>query len=145
LKADGYVRLKGAYIIHCDEVILNSDGSVAELKCSYVPNSRSSADTSGIKVKGTIQWVDARTGVDVEIRKYGVLLKDAEYAGQDFGERMNLDSEHIFYGKAEPYLAESEDEKAFQLMRVGYYKKCKDEKGGLVLSEIVSLKDSFNK
>ena len=58
---------------------------------------------------------------------------------------MNLDSEHIFHGKAEPYLAESADGKQFQLMRVGYYKKCVDEKGGLVLSEIVSLKDNFNK
>ena len=145
LKRDGYVRLKGAYIIHCDEVVLDENGQVQELKCSYVENSRSSSDTSGIKVKGTIQWVDGATGVDVEVRRYGVLLKDAEYAGQDFGERMNLDSEHIFYGKAEPYLAESEDGKQFQLMRVGYYKKCVDEKGGLVLSEIVSLKDSFNK
>jgi glutaminyl-tRNA synthetase len=145
LKPDGYVRLKGAYIIHCDEVITDENGEVTELKCSYVPSSCSGNDTSGIKVKGTIQWVDGKTGVDAEIRKYGVLLKDAEYAGQDFGERMNLDSEHIFYGKAEPYLAESEDEKAFQLMRVGYYKKCVNEKGGLVLSEIVSLKDSFNK
>ena len=45
----------------------------------------------------------------------------------------------------EPYLAESEDGKAFQLMRVGYYKKCVDESGKLVLSEIVSLKDNFNK
>ena len=96
-------------------------------------------------MKGTIQWVDGKTGVDAEIRKYGPLLKDAEYPGQDFGERMNLDSEHIFYGKAEPYLAESEENKPFQLMRVGYYKKCTDEKGGLVLSEIVSLKDNFNK
>ena len=145
LKMDGYVRLKGAYIIHCDEVVLDENGEVQELKCSYVENSRSSSDTSGIKVKGTIQWVDGATGVDVEVRRYGVLLKDAEYAGQDFGERMNLDSEHIFYGKAEPYLAESEDGKQFQLMRVGYYKKCVDEKGGLVLSEIVSLKDNFNK
>ena len=145
LKMDGYVRLKGAYIIHCDEVVLDENGEVQELKCSYVENSRSSSDTSGIKVKGTIQWVDGATGVDVEVRRYGVLLKDAEYAGQDFGERMNLDSEHIFYGKAEPYLAESENGKQFQLMRVGYYKKCVDEKGGLVLSEIVSLKDNFNK
>jgi glutaminyl-tRNA synthetase len=145
LKADGYVRLKGAYIIHCDEVITDSEGNVTELKCSYIPESRSSNDTSGIKVKGTIQWVDAKTGVDAEIRKYAPLLKDAEFAGQDFTERMNLDSEHIFYGKAEPYLAESADGKQFQLMRVGYYKKCVDEKGGLVLSEIVSLKDNFNK
>ena len=115
------------------------------MKCSYVPNSGSGNDTSGIKVKGTIQWVDGKTGVDAEIRRYGTLLKDAEYAGQDFAERMNMDSEHIFYGKAEPYLAESEDGKPFQLMRIGYYKKCKDEKGNLVLSEIVSLKDNFNK
>ena len=138
------MRLKGAYIVHCDEVVLGENGEVKELKCSYVPNSRSSSDTSGIKVKGTIQWVDGKTGVDAEIRRYGYLLKDAEYAGQDFGERMNLDSEHIFYGKAEPYLAESVDGKAFQLMRVGYYKKC-EENGKLVLSEIVSLKDNFNK
>ena len=145
LKVDGYVRLKGAYIIHCDEVVKDENGEVVELKCSYVPTSRSANDTSGIKVKGTIQWVDGKTGVDAEIRRYGYLLKDAEYAGQDFGERMNLDSEHIYRGKAEPYLFESADGKAFQLMRVGYYKKCVDEKGGLVLSEIVSLKDNFNK
>ena len=144
LKPDGYVRLKGAYIIHCDEVVTDSDGNVTELKCSYIPESRSSSDTSGIKVKGTIQWVDGKTGVDAEIRKYAPLLKDAEYAGQDFTERMNLDSEKIFFGKAEPYLAESEENKAFQLMRVGYYKKC-TENGKLVLSEIVSLKDNFNK
>ena len=144
LKPDGYVRLKGAYIIHCDEVITDSDGNVTELKCSYIPESRSSNDTSGIKVKGTIQWVDGKTGVDAEIRKYAPLLKDAEYAGQDFTERMNLDSEKIFLGKAEPYLAGSEENKAFQLMRVGYYKKC-TENGKLVLSEIVSLKDNFNK
>ncbi len=145
LKPDGYVRLKGAYIIHCDEVVKDEEGNVVELKCSYVPESRSANDTSGIKVKGTIQWVDGKTGVDAELRKYGALLKDAEYAGQDFAERMNLDSEHIFPAKAEPYLAESEDGKQFQLMRIGYYKKCRDEQGKLVLSEIVSLKDNFNK
>ena len=53
---------------------------------------------------------------------------------------MNKDSEQIFYGKAEPYLAEAADGTPFQLMRVGYYKKCRKEDGGLALSEIVSLK-----
>ena len=145
LKKDGYVRLKNAYIIHCDEVVQDENGEVVELKCTYVPESRSANDTSGIKVKGTIQWVDGKTGVDAEIRRYGTLLKDAEYAGQDFAERMNTESEHIFLGKAEPYLAASEENKPFQLMRVGYYKKCTKEDGTLVLSEIVSLKDNFNK
>ena len=145
LKPDGYVRLKNAYIIHCDEVVLDENGEVKELKCSLVENSRSSSDTSGIKVKGTIQWVDGKTGVDAEIRKYSYLLNDAEYAGQDFGERMNLNSEFIYHGKAEPELFASEENKAFQLMRVGYYKKFTDTNGKLVLSEIVSLKDNFNK
>lgn len=142
LKKDGYVRLKNAYIIHCDDVKLREDGSVEELLCSYVPESRSGNDTSGIKVKGVIHWVNAETAVDAEIRKYDYLLKDAEYPGQDFSERMNYDSVHVYNGKAEPYLAEVANGTSFQLMRKGYYKKIV-ENGKLVLSEIVSLKDSF--
>ena len=142
LKKDGYVRLKNAYIIHCDDVKLREDGSVEELLCSYVPESRSGNDTSGIKVKGVIHWVNAETAVDAEIRKYDYLLKDAEYPGQDFSERMNYDSIHIYNGKAEPYLAEVASGTSFQLMRKGYYKKVVED-GKLVLSEIVSLKDGF--
>ena len=142
LKKDGYVRLKNAYIIHCDDVKLREDGSVEELLCSYVPESRSGNDTSGIKVKGVIHWVNAETAVDAEIRKYDYLLKDAEYPGQDFSERMNYDSVHVYNGKAEPYLAEVASGTSFQLMRKGYYKKVVED-GKLVLSEIVSLKDGF--
>ena len=142
LKKDGYVRLKNAYIIKCDEVVLNEDGSVKELLCSYVPESRSGSDTSGIKTKGVIHWVSAEKAVDCEIRKYDYLLKDAEYSGQDFSERMNYDSVHVYHGKAEPYLNEVKEGTSFQLMRKGYYKKV-DENGKLVLSEIVSLKDGY--
>ncbi len=142
LKVGGYVRLKNAYIIRCDEVVTDENGKVTELKCSYVPESRSGNDTSGIKVKGVIHWVDASTAVDCEIRKYDYLLKDAAYPGQDFSERMNYDSVHVFNGKAEKYLAEVADGTSFQLMRKGYYKKI-TEKGKLVLSEIVSLKDGY--
>lgn len=142
LKVGGYVRLKNAYIIRCDEVVTDENGKVTELKCSYVPESRSGNDTSGIKVKGVIHWVDAATAGDCEIRKYDYLLKDAAYPGQDFSERMNYDSVHVFNGKAEKYLAEVADGTSFQLMRKGYYKKI-TEKGKLVLSEIVSLKDGY--
>ena len=142
LKVGGYVRLKNAYIIRCDEVVTDENGKVTELKCSYVPESRSGNDTSGIKVKGVIHWVDAATAVDCEIRKYDYLLKDAAYPGQDFSERMNYDSVHVFNGEAEKYLAEVADGTSFQLMRKGYYKKI-TENGKLVLSEIVSLKDGY--
>ena len=143
LKKDGYVRLKSAYIIHCDDVKLDSDGNVKELICSYIPESKSGNDTSGIKVKGVIQWVNAKDCVDIEIRKYGYLLKDEEYAGQDFSERMNRDSVFKFNGKVEPYVMTVE-EQPFQMIRTGYYKRLK-VKGKEILSEIVSLKDNFNK
>lgn len=144
LKIGGYARLKNAYIVRCDEAVTDENGEVCEIKCTYFPESKSGNDTSGIKAKGVLHWVNALTCVDAELRQYDHLLKDAEYAGQDFAERMNYDSEHIFSAKAEPYLAEAEENTAFQLMRTGYYKTCK-EKGKLVLSEIVSLKDNFNK
>ena len=142
LKKDGYVRLKCAYIIKCDDIIFDEDGNVKELVCSYVPESKSGEDTSGIKVKGVIQWVNAENAKDVEIRKYDYLLKDEEYSGQDFSERMNKDSVHIFNGKVEPYVMDSND-KAFQLLRTGYFKKLK-VKDKEIISEIVSLKDNFN-
>ncbi len=144
LKKDGYVRLKNAYIIKCDDVILDENGTPVELICSYIPESRSGEDTSGIKCKGTIHWVNAEDAVDVEIRKYDYLLNDQQYAGQDFSERMNYQSIHKFLGKAEPYLQQVEDGTAFQLLRKGYYKKV-IKNGVLVLSEIVSMKDGFKK
>ena len=107
-----------------------------------MPESKSGNDLSGLKVKGTIQWVDANNCEDVTIKKYDYLLKDAEYANQDFSERMNYDSVHVFDGKAEKYLAEVPDGESFQLLRIGYYKKL-TENGKTVLSEIVSLKDTY--
>jgi len=54
------VRLKSAYIIKCDEFIKDNTGKVVELRCTYIPESRSGSDTSGINVKGVIHWVNKR-------------------------------------------------------------------------------------
>jgi len=78
------------------------------------------------------------------VRKYGYLLKDADYPGQDFGERLNKDSVEVFNGYAEKYLQSAPEGEVFQLLRTGYYKKSV-ENGKLVLSETVSLKDGFKK
>ncbi|MDY2841072.1 MAG: glutamine--tRNA ligase/YqeY domain fusion protein [Candidatus Borkfalkiaceae bacterium] len=144
LKKGGAVRLKSAYIVRCDDVVTDKDGNVTELLCSYLPESRSGNDTSGLKVKGTIQWVNAADAVDVEIRKYGYLLKDEEYPGQDFSERMNENSVTVYHGKVEPYVMENADDRPYQLIRTGYFKKLVVN-GKTVVSEIVSLKDNFNK
>lgn len=144
LKKDGYVRLKNAYIVRCDEVVTDENGNAVEILCTYVPESRSGSDTSGIKVKGVIHWVNAETAADVTVKQYQSLLRDADYAGQDFNERFNAESEKIISAKAEPYLLQAKEGTPFQLMRTGYYKKSSDENGAY-LSEIVSLKDNFNK
>lgn len=144
LKPDGVVRLKGAYIIHCDDVILDGNGDVRELHCSVVPNSKSGEDTSGVKVKGVIQWVDAETCLDVTVRKLQSLLTDVVDGVTDFNERFNSDSMKVVSAKVERSLLTAKVEDKFQFMRVGYYVLDRDSTDKkLVFNEIVGLKDGF--
>lgn len=143
LKPDGYVRLKGAYIIHCDEVV-TENGKVVQLNCSVVPGSRSGSDESGLKVKGVIQWVDSETCADVTVRKLQSLLNDAVAGETDFSLRFNADSMKTVSAKVENSLLSAKVGDSFQFMRVGYYVLDRDSKeGSLVFNEIVGLKDSF--
>ncbi|MEG1710606.1 MAG: glutamine--tRNA ligase/YqeY domain fusion protein [Clostridia bacterium] len=142
LKPDGYVRLKGAYIIHCDDVKIEN-GNVTELICSVVANSQSGKDTSGIKVKGVIQWVNAADCIKLQLRKLQSLLVDGD---GDFMDRMNPNSMIIFDALGENYLQNANIEDKFQFMRMGYYVKDKNSTKQLpVFNEIVGLKDNFNK
>ena len=143
LKPEGYVRLKGAYIIHCDEVV-TENGKVVQLNCSVVPGSRSGSDESGLKVKGVIQWVDSETCADVTVRKLQSLLNDAVAGETDFSLRFNADSMKTVSAKVENSLLSAKVGDSFQFMRVGYYVLDRDsKKGSLVFNEIVGLKDSF--
>ncbi len=144
LKPDGYVRLKGAYIIHCDEVVYNDSGDVDYLKCSIVPDSKSGSDTSGMKVKGVIQWVDADNCVDLEVRQLESLLTDVVDGVADFTERFNNNSMVIVKGKGEKCLADSTEGKTYQFMRIGYYVYDKDSTDDVkVFNRVVGLKDGF--
>ena len=142
LQKGGMVRLKNAYIIKCDDYVLNEDGSVKELICSQMPNSKSGADQSGLKVKGVIQWVDKKTAVAAQFTKYSHLINDGE---SDFDKRLNADSKSHAYGFAERHIFASPPGTAFQLMRMGYYITGGYCEKTLNLSEIVPLKDTFNK
>ncbi|MDE6557755.1 MAG: glutamine--tRNA ligase/YqeY domain fusion protein [Clostridia bacterium] len=142
----GTVRLKAAYIVRCDDVVLDEKGEVKEILCTYFPETRSGSGVkSEVKAKGVIQWVDAKYGVDTDFYSYKQLLKDEQYPDQDYAERLNKDSVTVRRGKAEPYAVQSAEGTSFQLMRTGYYKVCAPQNGIARLSEIVSLKDNFNK
>ena len=142
LKPDGYVRLKGAYIIHCDEIKTEGD-KVTEILCSVVENSRSGNDLSGMKVKGVIQWVNAENCVKMKLRKLQSLLLPGD---GDFVSRMNDNSMTEVEAYGEPILRDAQTEEKFQFMRIGYYVKDRLSTEELpVYNEIVGLKDSFNK
>lgn len=144
LKPDGYVRLKGAYIIHCDQVVTDNEGNVTKLVCSVVPNSKSGSDTSGLKVKGVIQWVDANTAVDAEVRQLESLLVDATEEVTDFTERFNNNSMTVVNAKCEKSLLNAKVGETFQFMRIGYYVADRDSTATKpVFNSIVGLKDSF--
>ena len=144
LKPDGYVRLKGAYIIHCDRVEYNSDGTVKTVFASVVDNSRSGSDESGMKVKGVIQWVNAADCVPVKAYRFKSLLNPPENGETDFTERLNRDSRTEINGFGESLLKDAKRPDRFQFMRIGYFAADGKEGETAVFNEIVGLKDSFN-
>ncbi|MDT8886544.1 glutamine--tRNA ligase/YqeY domain fusion protein [Aquirufa regiilacus] len=143
------VRLKGAYIITCDHFELNSDGSVKEIHASYIPESKSGQDTSGIHVKGTIHWVSIPHAVQAEVRLFDRLLivEDASELGDDFVKFVNPESLQIIENAfVEPSLAEAKIGEAVQFIRKGYYCLDRDSKPGhLVFNRTVTLKDTWAK
>jgi len=142
------VRLKSAYIIQCDEVAKDSDGNIKELKCTYFPNSKSGEDVSGIKVQGTLHWVNAADAIEVEVREYDRLFRVEDPTDEegDFKEYINPDSLKIVKGFAEPCIKDADHLHRFQFLRKGYY--CLDKESSaknLIFNRTVTLKDAWAK
>ena len=141
------VRLKSAYIIKCDEVIKDENGNISELRCSYIPGSRSGSDASGIHVKGTLHWVSVKHAVTLEIRQYDRLFKVEDPSGEagDFKDYINPESLKIIKGAfAEPSLKSARFEDRYQFIRKGYFTLDKDSSAsGIVFNRTVDLKDSW--
>lgn len=146
LSPGNMVRLKGAYIIKCEEVVENEDGSIKELHCSYVPSSKSGADESGIKVKGVIQWVSATEGIKSEIRIYDRLFKVEDPTSEegDFKDYINENSLEILTAYVEPVLKEAKQGDRYQFMRNGYFVPDADSSTeNLIFNKTVGLKEGF--
>jgi glutaminyl-tRNA synthetase len=140
------VRLKHAYIIRCDDFRKDESGRVTEIHCSYIPESRSGSDTSGINVKGTIHWVSAPQAKQAEVRLYDRLFRVENPADEegDFKEYLNPDSLQIATGYIEPALADVKAGVAFQALRKGYFCADKDGSAGHpVFNRTVGLKDAW--
>ncbi len=145
------VRLKGAYIIKCEEVVKDADGNITELRCTYDPATHSGAPGAARKVKGTLHWVSAQHAVDAEARLYDRLFSVENPAAEpdrDFREMLNPDSlkvvEHI---KIEPYAAEIAKPGAkLQFQRIGYFTPdYSSTPEHLIFNRTIGLKDSWEK
>ena len=146
------VRLKYAYYVTCTEVIRDESGEISELICSYDPESRGGGTPDGRKVKGTIQWVDARTALPCAANLYDRLFScpnpEENEDGKDFTDFINSGSlEVVTTARVEPSVSAFEPGQPFQLERVGYF--CIDPNAGgepgLVLNRSVALRDSWAK
>ncbi len=138
------VRLKGAYIIQCDEVLKDEAGNITELRCSHIENSKSGNDTSEVSVKGVLHWVSVAHALEIEVRNYDRLFKVLNPSAEegDFKEYLNPDSLQISTAFAEPaFLTDAEDAK-FQFIRKGYFAMDKDStKAKLVFNRTATLKE----
>ncbi|MBO9595286.1 MAG: glutamine--tRNA ligase/YqeY domain fusion protein [Niabella sp.] len=143
------VRLKSAYIIQCDEVIKDADGQITQLNCSYFPNSKSGEDTSGIHVKGTLHWVNARDCFPVQVREYDRLftVEDPGNAEGNFTDYINEHSLKVVENAlAEAALKEAGVNERFQFLRKGYFTLDPDSTPEqLIFNRTVTLKDSWAK
>ncbi|RXK03694.1 glutamine--tRNA ligase [Arcobacter sp. CECT 8989] len=139
------VRLRHGYIISCKEVIKDENGKIIEIKAQYYKDSKSGSDTSGIKVKSAIQWVNASKAKNIEVRLYDRLYKNEAPEGL---EDLNPNSLSIIKDAlVEPAVIEDDVDERFQFERQGYFYKdpidYTDE--APVFNKIVSLKDSWAK
>ena len=142
------VRLKSAYIIRCDEAVKDANGNVTEVRCSYLPESKSGADTSGISPKGTLHWVSAKHAVNVELRLYDRLFKVENPSNEegDFKDYINPHSLDVINAYAEPGLMKATAGERYQFLRKGYFYLDKDSSNGkLIFNRTATLRDDWAK
>ncbi len=146
LIAGGEVRLRGAYVIKCNEVIKDAEGKITELRCTYDVDTLGKKP-EGRKVKGVIHWVSAEHALDAEVRLYDRLFNVPNpSAEEDFCKVLNPNSLQVLTEvKVEASLANAALGSRFQFERVGYF--CLDTKDSnadkLVFNRTVTLRDTW--
>lgn len=148
LSPGGMVRLKSAFIIRCDRLEKDADGKPHTAFCSYVPESRSGQDTSGLKVQGVIHWLSAQHAKHAEVRLYDRLFQlEDPGAEDDFKKSLNPDSLQVISNAlVEPALMDVSSGEKFQFTRLGYFCVDPDSTAAKpVFNRTVTLKDAWAK
>ncbi len=143
------VRLKSAYIIKCEEVVKDDAGNITEVRCVYIPGSKTGGEAANMQVKATLHWVSALHAVPVELRLYDRLFKveNVNAAEGDFKDYVNTDSLTVLpTAWAEPALKSAKFNERYQFLRKGYFAIDKDSTDDkLVFNRTVTLRDTWAK
>ncbi len=148
MKPDGEVRLMGAYIVKCNEIIKNDDGTVKEIHCTADLETRNGMPVDGRKIKGTIHWLSAKYAEEATLMLYDNLftIENTNDIPEDktYNDYLNPNSlVKVEHCKIEASLLDAKAGDKFQFVRDGYY--CKDSKYENTFNRVVGLKDSFPK
>ena len=147
MKPGGEVRLVGSYIVKCENVLQNDDGSIREIHCKADLETRNNNPADGRKIKGTIHWLSAKYAEDITLKLYDRLFT-IENVGdipedKTYNDYLNPDSLiTIEHAKAEISVSDAKPSEKFQFVRMGYF--CKDTKYENTFNRVVSLKESFS-
>ena len=146
LKPEGEVRLMGAYIIKCGEIVKDADGNIIEIHATADLETRNGNPVDGRKIKGTIHWLSAKYAEETTLMLYDKLftIENVNDIPEDktYNDYLNPESLTVVANaKVEPALANAADGEKFQFVRDGYY--CKDTKHPNTFNRVVGLKDSF--
>lgn len=150
LTVGGDVRLRGAGIVRCDEVVKDESGRVVEVRCTLDPESRPGMEGANRKVKGTIHWVSAAHAVEAEIRLYDRLFTvpnpDTDEDGKSYRDYLNPESRRVVTGYVEPSAAQAAPETGFQFERIGYFvaDRYDHAPGRPVFNRSVTLRDAWS-
>ena len=144
------VRLKGAYIIKCEDVVKDAEGNIVEIRCTYDPDTLSGMPGANRKVKGTLHWVSAAHAVDAEARIYDRLFaveNPSAEVDRDFRELLNPESLVVKTVKVEPFVAQNAAQGTkFQFQRIGYFTPDYDSTADhLVFNRTIGLRDTWEK
>jgi glutaminyl-tRNA synthetase len=142
------VRLKYAYYITCEEVLKDpATGEIAELRCTYDPDTKGGWSQDGRKVRGTSHWVSAAHCTSAEFRLYDRLFMTSDPdEGEGFLSNINLQSLEKVRGFIESGLTGAPIGSRYQFERQGYFCVDPDSRPeAMVFNRSVSIKDSWAK
>ena len=146
MKPEGEVRLMGAYLVKCGEIVKNPDGTVREIHCTADLETGCGMPADGRKVKGTIHWLSADYAEDTTLMLYDNLFTMENVAdipeGKTYDDYMNPDSAvRVEHAKIEPSVRTAAPGDKFQFVRTGYFSV--DTKNPNTFNRVVGLKDGY--